>query len=182
MSKIIAYSGAHGTGKTTAVLDRAAKLKREHPDKRIEIRTENLAFCPYPINADSTPDSQMWIFSHHLQSELHLITLFDLVVSDRSIIDVIAYTMAHGLTGLASSMLGLARHHMHHYQEVIITTNNHHHVDGMRDTDPVFRNKVEDELINIYSRLGYAFETDPHGNLNAVRCEHSNMGCLGSRA
>lgn len=181
MSKIIAFSGTHGTGKTTAVYKRITQLKLEYPGLMIGPHVENLVFCPYPINSGSTPDTQMWVFTNHIQAELHLMTCYDIVVSDRSAVDAIAYTMAHGWHGLGLAMVDMVKHHMHNYHEIIITQalNNHLHADGMRDTDPVFRSIVEDELIKIYGMLGYYIDTNSHGELKAVRPDRHGLETAG---
>ena len=91
LNYIIAESGSHGTGKTTAVYNKAAQLKLDCPDKKIGTHVENLAFCPYPINEETTEDSQLWIFTHHIQAELFLLTHYDILVSDRTIVDCIGF-------------------------------------------------------------------------------------------
>lgn len=168
---IVAYSGTHGTGKTTAVYNRIGELKKAHPGLLIGPHVENLTFCPYPINRASSEESQLWVFTNHIQAELFLLAHYDIVVSDRTAVDAIAYTMAHGWNGLAMDMTAMARHHMRHYSEIIIKTtdNNHQHADGLRDVDPVFRGKVEDCLLAAYGILGYFLSTDSHGIVKAVR-------------
>jgi hypothetical protein len=160
---IIAYSGTHGTGKTTAVYHRIVELKKEHPELLIGPHVENLGFCLFPINQESTRQTQNWVFSNHIQSELNLLLRYDIVVSDRSAVDVIAYTYAHGFTEQADGMLHHVQSHMAEYTEIIIMScrkHNHHHADGRRDADPAFRVKVEEILLNLYERLGYTLDYD----------------------
>jgi thymidylate kinase len=154
---IIAYSGTHGTGKTTSVLLRAADLKEQYPGLRVEHYSENVAWCPYPVNMNMTEESQLWIFTNQIQAELKLLTLFDIIVSDRTVVDSIAYAMVMGFNELADSMMTLARHHVYRYSEIYFMTiknNNHHHADGLRDEDPSFRAKVEEALFQLYRQLG----------------------------
>lgn len=166
---IIAYSGAHGTGKTTDVYERIALLKRENPGLLIGPHAENIVFCPYPINDQSTPESQMWILTNHIQAELYLMTRYDIVVSDRSAVDAVAYTAAYGFTDLAENMLSIVRHHMPHYSEIIIKTieSNYLFNDGLRDLDREFRLDVQKQLLLAYSGLGYFLEKN--GSIYTVR-------------
>lgn len=170
--RIIAYSGTHGTGKTTAVYDRIGALKRRHPDKLIGPHVENLIFCPYPINGRSSMESQLWVFTNHIQAELNLMTRYDIVVSDRSAVDAIAYTSAHGWTDLAGQMMGLVRSHMAHYSEIVFMMaegNRHVHADGLRDVDEAFRKEVQVHMLWIYGQLGFDFERTGGGMYRAER-------------
>ncbi len=62
MGKIIAFSGTHGTGKTTSVFKLAYELKMENPTLKIGVLQETARTCPHPINKDTTPQAQSWIF------------------------------------------------------------------------------------------------------------------------
>lgn len=157
MGRIIAFSGTHGTGKTTAVLKCAIDLKMRHPDQRIEYYSENVAWCPYPVNKSMTEESQLWMYANQIQAELKLLTLFDIIVSDRTIVDCIAYAKVMGFHGLAKDMMRLTRRHIHRYAQIHVMTmknNNHHHADGLRDEDPSFRASVEEALLQLYEQLG----------------------------
>lgn len=169
---IIAYSGTHDTGKTTAVYDRIGALKREHPDKLIGPHVENLIFCPFPINGKSSEESQLWVFTNHIQAELHLMTRYDIVVSDRSAVDAIAYTSAHGWKDLAARMMGVVRHHMNRYSEIVFMMADERdclHADGFRDVDPDFRKEVQVHMLWIYTQLGFDFESVGNGMYRAMR-------------
>ncbi len=172
MGNIIAYSGTHGTGKTTAVYDRIASLKKEKPELIIGPHAENLVFCPYPINGKSTEERQMWVFTNHIQAELNLMTHYDIVVSDRSAVDAIAYTSAHGFKDLAERMLGLVQHHMAHYSEIVFMMsegNDHLHDDGLRELDMPFRKEVQVHMLWIYTQLGFNFDHIGNGVYRALR-------------
>lgn len=171
MSTIIAYSGTHDTGKTTAVYDRISALKKEYPGRLIGPHVENLIFCPYPINRESTRESQMWVFTNHIQSELNLLTRYDVVVSDRSAVDAIAYTAVLGFKPLADQMFRLVKSHLPQYSEIILMLSNGNHVahdDQFRDLDPDFRSRVEYVLIEMYEDLGFLFESIGSGRYRLV--------------
>jgi acyl-CoA thioesterase FadM len=81
---------------------------------------------------------------------------FDITVTDRTIIDVIAYTRAMGFHSLAEGMLKYAEHHCQYYSSIHfkqIRFNQHCHPDGIRDTDLEFRQEVENTMLEIYLLL-----------------------------
>ena len=157
MSRIISFSGAQGTGKTTSAYNHAREMKINNPDKSVATLCDLEAFCPYPINQAATEETQEWIFANQIRQELTAMHRFDLVVTDRTILDAIAYTMVIGFTSLADSMLSYAQHHVpQHYHQIYfkqIKNNQHCHPDGIRDVDQGFRQAVEDVLKEIYSQL-----------------------------
>jgi cytidylate kinase len=55
----IAFSGSHGTGKTTHVLKKAHELKLQYPNKSIDILSEVARKSYLPINQNSTKESQL---------------------------------------------------------------------------------------------------------------------------
>ncbi len=157
MGQIIALTGTHGTGKTTAAFKQAENLKVEYPDKSIHVMCDQEVFCPYPINQKTTADSQLWIFTHQISQELSLLSRFDLIVSDRTAVDAVAYTVVAGFQALAHTMLDLVVHHMPVYDAITFQTiarNEFCHVDGIRESgDRVYRQEVETALKQLYAEL-----------------------------
>lgn len=155
---LIAYSGSHGTGKTTAVYHRAAQLKVEHPDKTVGIVSELAARCPYRINLDGDMRGQLWVFTRQISAELEMTRKYDIVVADRTALDSVAYTAALNLGGMSECMLALVQYHMSLYDEIIfnrIENNDHWHADGVRDAENVeYRKHIEATLLWYYRRLG----------------------------
>ena len=155
---IIAYTGTHGTGKTTAVYDRAARLKKEYPEKTVGILTEIASRAPYPINMAGTLAGQMWIFTRQISAELSLATQYDIIVTDRTAVDVIAYTTVLGMDDVAMSMLGLVKQHIGIYDEINflrLEDNNYLYADGVRDAENwEYRHRVQGMLLYFYQRLG----------------------------
>jgi predicted ATPase len=157
IGKKIAFSGTHGTGKTTSVAQAFLDWKINNHDKTVTIFTENARDSPFPINKNGTQEGQLWIFCNQLQKELLLQQKYDVVICDRSVCDSIAYTKFHGLDNLVESMISLASHHMNTYDEIIFkksATNNYWFKDGLRDSeDTSFRLGMENALIDIYDTL-----------------------------
>jgi len=157
MSQLIAFSGSHGTGKTTAAYNHALHLKYAHPDQSVHALVDQEAFCPYPINQQATPESQLWIFTNKINQELSLLKRFDIVVTDRTVIDVIAYTFCQGFDSMAMTMLEVAKDYISIYHQITfrkIINNEYCYADGMRDAqDQIFRYQIEELLLNYYEEL-----------------------------
>lgn len=160
--KIVAFTGSHGTGKSTAVFQTAAEYKLNHPSQTVGVILEQASLCPYPINRYSTIASQLWIFSSQIQAELNAINHYDIVIADRTCVDAIAYTKEMGFESLASAMLIMAKHHIHNYKRIILRTIENNPFcfdDGVRDSaDIEFRHNIEQNLIELYSKLGVGVE------------------------
>jgi len=154
--KQIAFSGTHGTGKSTAAAKEYRDQKIFHPDKSVCLLCDLEAHCPLPINKETTDQAQLWLFSNHIRQEIAARARFDIVVTDRSVVDIIAYTYAAGFEELACAMLGFAEHHVQIYDEITVKQiqfNHHCHQDGIRDTDQDFRARVETILKEMYQQL-----------------------------
>lgn len=154
MGVIIAHSGAHGTGKTTSVYQHAAELKIMHPGKTVSVLTETARFCPYPINKNTSEHAQLWILTRQINKELSMLPLFDFIVSDRTAVDAIAYTIAAGFDSLAGAMVDILHHHVHIYKEIRFhktELNKYCHNDGIRDSsDQAYRDLIQTELLSLY--------------------------------
>lgn len=161
MKGVVAISGTHGTGKSTDVLDLCKSLKILHPGKEIVPLIERAPLSPYPINKDTTQKSQMWMFTSHIAEELFLTSRFDIVVADRSAVDMIAYSKLMGFDALANDMLSLVRHHMPIYCQIhynFIVEKDFWFPNGLRESkDREFRQGVETILLDLYRQLGFNF-------------------------
>jgi predicted ATPase len=155
--KIIrSFSGAHGTGKTTAAYQCAQQEKLYNPGKSVHVLADLEVFSPTPINQTGSEQTQEWIFANQIKAEMECMHRFDITVTDRTIVDVIAYTRALGFHGLADGMLKYAEHHCQYYSSIHfkqIQYNQHCHHDGIRDIDLGFRQEVETTMLEIYSLL-----------------------------
>lgn len=158
MGKIIAFSGSHGTGKTTAAHALAVKLKLNHPEKRIGFLPETARECPYPINREADALGQLWIFGKQLERELGLCAGHDIVVADRCLLDVAAYTMAVFQTAIGWDMAKIYADLLErgHYQEIrFMEPKNAFLVDdGVRDTDQGFQEEVSNVLRSLHKKFG----------------------------
>lgn len=175
---IIAFSGAHGTGKTTSVYDFAAKAKKTHAGN-VDILLEVARGCPYPI-LDQTgaipPEiSQTWMFSKQINQETEKAHGCDWLICDRTIVDYIGYTIYSGHISLADAMMSMARQLMHRYAIIIfksIAKNNYCRPDGLRSTDLTVRQAIEDILLNLYDELGVTLCMDNNPDQTTVHRVH----------
>ena len=155
--KKLAFSGSHGTGKSTSVFKLAHELKFEFPSNTVGILMENAKHSPFKINKETTSESQIWIYSNQLQQELYLSVNYDFLVTDRTIIDAIAYTKVVGLNDLSRDLLNLSLHHISSYDKIyfkLIKNNDYLIHDGVRDSqDVVYRQDVEDIMIDLYDQI-----------------------------
>lgn len=158
MGKIIAFTGAHGTGKTTSVYDYAGEIKKQGAYE-IGIITETARRCPFPIfgkGSQSSVEAQLWIFSEQIRCELDSILNYEITISDRTVVDVIAYSMLAGLPDLARDQIAMARHHVGIYDTIFIkpvSGNGFLREDGIRSTDRQLQIDTERILIDVYRTL-----------------------------
>lgn len=157
MKRVISYTGSHGTGKSTAASQTYHGLKMLQPTASVRLFCDLEADCPFPINTNTTEEAQLWIFSNKIQAELFALSKFDILVTDRTIVDAIAYTYCAGFQDLACAMLGLAEQHVGHYTEINfkqIEQNPFCFPDGIRDAEAAdFRLEVEKILKEMYIQL-----------------------------
>ncbi|HQF37194.1 MAG TPA: AAA family ATPase [Candidatus Dojkabacteria bacterium] len=155
----IAFTGSHGTGKTTSMFNYAHTMKIENPNKRIEVFHENAARTPKELfNKNGTRTSQMWIFTNQIRTEIELCSLYDILICDRTCFDSIAYAMYMGFDDLAEDMFKLANHHIFTYDIIFfkqIKTNDYLKYCIHRDTEDLnYRQWIEDALIKLYEKAG----------------------------
>lgn len=151
----IAYSGTHGTGKTTSVFNMATYCKMKYPKKSVHVITETASESPFKINKQTSEESQLWIYTKQIQNELENSLKYNILISDRSIVDCIAYSQVAGFTKLVRYQHDFAKYYLKNYDYIFfkkIETNDFLFKDGIRDSEDLeFRQKVENELLNLYT-------------------------------
>lgn len=151
----IAFSGTHGTGKTTSCFKLATSYKM-NTNYSIGISEEVARLCPYQINENSDWISQMWMFSAIVKSELTMEKLYDIVICDRSIADCVAYSYFSDKE-LYKYLLELSKLYITTYDEIFVKDihNEYQFDDGIRSMDKQFRKDIHDKLLEIYHELDY---------------------------
>ncbi len=100
----VAMCGAHSAGKTTAVMALAMRVRQEWPEIKVATVTDVARSCPWPLNKESTPEAQRWIFHRQIAGELEAAaTGARIIICDRSLLDNLAYAFLrwNGIDGKA---------------------------------------------------------------------------------
>ena len=165
--RLIAHTGAHGSGKTYSMHGHVQMLMRTYPSLKIGNITGVARDCPYKINRGSSTDAQLWIFSKLMQLEVEKRKRYDVVVSDRSIYDVIAYT-AYGANDwkTADWMASMFQKNIQRYDELWFhpaNVNEFCYGDGLRDTDITFRGQIDTWLSKFYHDQGIKYRVVKNG-------------------
>jgi hypothetical protein len=155
----IAFTGSHGTGKTTSVFEHAYKMKLEFPNRRVGIFHENAARAPKGLfNKSGTDLSQLWIFTNQMQSEIALGYEYDVLICDRTVFDSIAYSIYMKFDNFTEKIFQLAMEFLPTYDEIYFKRimNNDFWFDSKhRETSDIeYRYQIEDILIGLYKRSG----------------------------
>jgi len=155
----IAFTGSHGTGKTTSVFEYAHKMKLEFPNKRTGIFHENAARAPKGLfNKSGTDLSQLWIFTNQMQNEIALGYEYDILICDRTVFDSIAYSIYMKFDNFAEKSFQLAIEFLPTYDEIYfkrIETNDFWFDSKHRETSDIeYRYQIEDILMGLYKRSG----------------------------
>ncbi len=145
MSCKIAFIGTHGVGKTTLAYGLAARLKRR--DIHLDVVVEVARRCPLPLNEETTLEAQSWILHSQIADELAAEARSPVVICDRSVLDNYVYLLfAKGrqppLEPLIESWC--ATYDLMVYVPVLRGSDAQ--ADGVRATDPAFRQQIDDRL------------------------------------
>lgn len=84
-----ALIGTHGVGKTTLAYELCSLLKKSR--NHVELVTEVARQSPFPVNAATTMEGQLWILHAQIAAELEAGRRAANVVTDRSVLDNYCY-------------------------------------------------------------------------------------------
>lgn len=152
----IAYSGSHGTGKSTSVYLEAYNQKDVNQSKTVCAMNEVARDCPFPINLESTYISQLWIFNNQIVREIEMSHRYDIIICDRTTVDCLAYTKAYGLNELYEHTYGLCKGWVKTYDRILFKTienNPYFHEDGIRDDCAEFRKNIQEIMLSLYDEF-----------------------------
>ncbi len=85
----LALIGTHGVGKTTLAYELCSLLKKSHHN--VELVTEVARQSPFPVNAGTTLEGQLWILHAQIAAELAAGRRAPHVVTDRAVLDNYCY-------------------------------------------------------------------------------------------
>ena len=151
----IAYSGTHGTGKTTKAFMKALEYKKT-TSFNLYVLQEVARRSPFNINKSASKSAQLWIFAEQLRQELELSLRYDLIICDRTVLDTLAYCKYLGYDDMVDQLKEVAFEHLTTYDKIIYSPidDNYFIEDGVRDMDKTFRNSVDTYLLELYKE-GY---------------------------
>lgn len=158
MKNIIAISGTHGTSKSCTAYNLASKLKISGVN--VAVIDELARECPLKINKDAGELTQYWILASQMKREIELIGRYDYIITDRSIIDTLAYGITLGVISMYSDNF-ISNYVKSYYKKIFVLDPlifNYHISDGIRDMDSEFRYNVHVNLVELYLKLGIDFE------------------------
>lgn len=154
-----AFTGSHGVGKTTSAYQMAHDKMIECAGKKVEIIHDIPAGNPYWISSGRKPSKigQLWGFNAQLEAERIAEEKYDIVISDRTIMDYVGYSIYAGFYKLADVQLEIAKEHIKTYDKIYyIKINPELLIDnGVRNTDVNFQEDYDDilrQLFNIVER------------------------------
>ena len=85
----LALIGTHGVGKTTLAYEICSLLKKA--DYNVELVTEVARQSPFPVNAATTLEGQLWILHAQIAAELDAARRAPHVICDRAVLDNYCY-------------------------------------------------------------------------------------------
>ena len=85
----LALIGTHGVGKTTLAYEICSLLKKAHHN--VELVTEVARQSPFPVNAATTIEGQLWILHAQIAAELDAARRAPNVITDRAVLDNYCY-------------------------------------------------------------------------------------------
>lgn len=149
----IAFIGSHGVGKTTLCYGLAARLKAR--DVSLDVVGEIARRCPLPINRGTTRDAQAWILHTQIAEELLAAARYELVISDRSVLDNFVYLLlATGHPNILEPLVDLWTRTYDLLVHVPIL--DQPNPDGFRSTDPSFQLEIERRLDGEIAKRDFA--------------------------
>ena len=85
----LALIGTHGVGKTTLAFETCSLLKKANYN--VDLVTEIARQSPFPVNAATTIEGQLWILHAQIAAELEATRRAPHVICDRAVLDNYCY-------------------------------------------------------------------------------------------
>lgn len=143
MTKLIAITGTHGTGKTTLSFQLAAEYKRLGAN--VKVIQEVARICPFPLNENMTSETALWIYHEHSKKELEACRDHDVVICDRTRFDSFVYAESLNIRDL-KCITEFVSHELNDYDLLYFVRHSEDELpknDGIRSTDIEFQEKVD---------------------------------------
>ena len=179
MKKIIAFSGTHGSGKSSSAYLLAGKMKLA--GKNVIVLDELARRCPFEINQDPDERTQIWLITKQITEELELIDGVDYLIVDRGIADSFCYdkvvSKSVDSAVMCDSLFSYILQHIgKHYLVVYVPDKDSFNFqidDGVRDLETEFRDKVYYTVTTLYKRYEHII---PYKIIHSVEEVYEDLG------
>src|SRR5271157_3237484 len=143
----LALIGTHGVGKTTLAYEICSLLKKAHYN--VELVTEVARRSPFPVNAATTIEGQLWILHAQVAAELDAARSAPHVITDRAVLDNYCYLV--NKFGRQPQLESWLAWWMDTYSILIGVPPVEADIpaDGFRSEDRAFQKRVHDLLIEL---------------------------------
>jgi thymidylate kinase len=154
----LALIGTHGVGKTTLAYEICSLLKKAHYN--VELVTEVARRSPFPVNAATTLEGQLWILHAQIAAELDAARSAPHVITDRAVLDNYCYLV--NKFGRQTQLESWLAWWMDTYSMLIGVPPVEVDIpaDGFRSEDRGFQQRIHDQLIELLASA-------PFNNLRA---------------
>src|SRR5271154_2641338 len=154
----LALIGTHGVGKTTLAYEICSLLKKAHYN--VELVTEVARQSPFPVNAATTIEGQLWILHAQIAAELDAARRAPQVITDRAVLDNYCYLV--NKFGRQPQLESWLAWWMDTYSILIGVPPVETEIpaDGFRSEDRAFQKRIHDLLIELLASA-------PFNNLRA---------------
>ena len=162
----IGFTGAQGTGKTTAAKNLLQEMRSKAGERfiKIDLVHEAARSCPLPINKETNCWSQLWIAAEMFQREIEqeIVEKNDIIICDRTLLDAFAYSIRAD-PNFFRTLEPFIESYMGTY-DVIFYMPIHKgwlKKDGVRDVDPKFQKDINDRIYSYLNKWNLMYHTMP---------------------
>jgi hypothetical protein len=143
----LALIGTHGVGKTTLAYEICSLLKKAHYN--VELVTEVARQSPFPVNAATTIEGQLWILHAQIAAELDAARRAPHVITDRAVLDNYCYLV--NKFGRQPQLESWLAWWMDRYSILIGVPPVEADIpaDGFRSEDRAFQQRIHDLLVEL---------------------------------
>ncbi|MGH9775758.1 MAG: AAA family ATPase [Candidatus Acidiferrales bacterium] len=149
----LALIGTHGVGKTTLAYELCSLLKKS--DCNVELVTELARQSPFPVNAATTLEGQLWILHAQIAGELDAARRAPHVICDRSVLDNYCYLV--NKFGRQPQLESWLAWWMESYDWLVGVPPLAGGIqpDGFRSEDSAFQRRIHDLLVQMLSETPF---------------------------
>src|ERR1700684_3663643 len=150
----LALIGTHGVGKTTLAYEICSLLKKAHHN--VELVTEVARQSPFPVNAATTIEGQLWILHAQIAAELDASRRAPHVICDRSVLD--NYFYPENKAGRQPHLESWLEWWMESYALLVGVPSAFDEItpDGFRSEDRIFQHRIHDLLTELLSATPFS--------------------------